>query len=131
VSHGGQIREALAMKVELALMARPGTRTIARIFSHRAPFDHSRDWLSKSYPEAEQVIVESTSEAASRAAKERDSAAIAGKQVAAQHGLKIVRADVGSEVANQTTFILCRDRWRRLTPVSSSSCRTCRAAWRR
>jgi hypothetical protein len=36
-----QIREALAMRVELMLMARPDTETITKIYSHRAPFDHS------------------------------------------------------------------------------------------
>ncbi len=101
-----QIREALAMRVELALMARPDTKVIAKIYSHRAPFDHSRDWLAKHYPQAEQVIVESTSEAAALAAKEKGAAAIAGAQAVKQNGLKIISKDVGSEVANQTTFIV-------------------------
>jgi chorismate mutase/prephenate dehydratase len=101
-----QVREALAMRVQLALMARVDTRTVAKIYSHRAAFDHGRDWLLKHYPGAEQIIVESTSEAASLAAKEPGVAAIAGVQVAAQHRLKIVTKEVGSEVANQTTFIV-------------------------
>ncbi|HEX4141135.1 MAG TPA: prephenate dehydratase domain-containing protein [Candidatus Methylacidiphilales bacterium] len=100
-----QIREALAMRIEYVLLARPGTKQIAKIYSHRAPFDHSRDWLAKHYPRAEQVIVESTSEAAALAAKEKGAAAIAGTQ-AVQKGLRILRRNVGSEVANQTTFIL-------------------------
>jgi chorismate mutase/prephenate dehydratase len=101
-----QIREALAMRVELALMSRADTKVIAKIYSHRAPFDHSRDWLHKHYPRAEQIIVESTSEAAALAAKEKGAAAIAGQHTAATHGLKIVSKTVGSEVANQTTFIV-------------------------
>jgi chorismate mutase/prephenate dehydratase len=101
-----QIREALAMRVELALMARSDTKAITKIYSHRAPFDHGRDWLQKHYPQAEQVIVESTSEAAALAAREKGSAAIAGLQAVAQNGLKIVSKNVGSEVANQTTFIV-------------------------
>src|SRR5260221_870141 len=51
-----QIREALAMRVELALMTRADTKVITKIYSHRAPFDHSRDWLQKHYPHAEQTI---------------------------------------------------------------------------
>jgi chorismate mutase / prephenate dehydratase len=101
-----QIREALAMRVELALMARADTKVITKIYSHRAPFDHSRDWLQKHYPRAEQIIVESTSEAAALAAKEKGAAAIAGQHTAASHRLKIVSKTVGSEVANQTTFII-------------------------
>jgi chorismate mutase/prephenate dehydratase len=101
-----QIREALAMRVELALMARPDTKAIAKIYSHRAPFDHSRDWLQKHYPQAEQIIVESTSEAAALAAREKGAAAIAGLQAVKENGLKIISREVGSEVANQTTFII-------------------------
>jgi chorismate mutase/prephenate dehydratase len=101
-----QIREALVMRIELALMARADTKAIAKIYSHRAPFDHSRDWLAKHYPQAEQIIVESTSEAAALAAKEKGAAAIAGTQALEQNGLRIVSKKVGSEVANQTTFIV-------------------------
>src|SRR5450432_607428 len=91
-----QIREALAMRVELALMARADTKIITKIYSHRAPFDHSRDWLAKHYPQAEQIIVESTSEAAALAAKEKGAAAIAGLQAVSKHRLKIINKDVGS-----------------------------------
>jgi chorismate mutase / prephenate dehydratase len=101
-----RIREALAMRIELALMARSEAGEIARIYSHRAPFDHARDWLQAHYPKAEQVIVESTSEAAKRAAEEGGVAAIAGVQAAAEHGLKILTRRVGDQVANQTTFII-------------------------
>jgi len=101
-----QIREALAMRVQLALMARPDTRVITKIYSHRAPFDHGRDWLQKHYPQAEQIVVESTSEAAALASREKGAAAIAGVQAAEQLRLTIVSQHVGSEVANQTTFIV-------------------------
>ena len=101
-----QIREALAMRVELMLMARADTKTITKIYSHRAPFDHGRDWLQKHYLRAEQVIVESTSEAAALAAKEKGAAAIAGLQAVKDNRLKIISKEVGGEVANQTTFIV-------------------------
>jgi prephenate dehydratase len=100
------IREALAMRVQLMLLARAGTKEVRKIYSHRAPFDHSRAWLQKHYSQAEQIIVESTSEAAANAAKETGAAAIAGEQAAAQFGLKILSREVGAEVANQTTFIV-------------------------
>jgi chorismate mutase/prephenate dehydratase len=101
-----QIREALAMRVQLLLMARKDTDVLTKIYSHRAPFDHSRDWLLKHYPQAEQIIVDSTSEAAALAAKEKGAAAIASIQAMEQYQLKIVSQHVGSDVANQTTFIV-------------------------
>jgi chorismate mutase/prephenate dehydratase len=101
-----QIREALAMRVELALMARADTKVITKIYSHPAPFDHSRAWLQKHYPQAEQISVESTSEAAALAAKEKGAAAIAGLQAIKENRLKLVSTQVGADVANQTTFIV-------------------------
>jgi len=101
-----QIREALAMRIELVLMARRDTKLITKIYSHRAPFDHGRDWLQKHYPQAEQIIVESTSEAAALAAKQKGTAAIAGLHAVEQHGLKVISKEVGKDIANQTTFIV-------------------------
>ena len=101
-----RIREALTMRIELALMARSKTDRIERIYSHRAPFDHARDWLNQHHPHARQVMVESTSEAAAMAARQPRSAAIAGIQAANQHSLKILTREVGDQIANQTTFIL-------------------------
>jgi len=100
-----RIREALVMQIKLVLMSRPDTKFITKIYSHRAPFDHSRDWLQKNYPDAEQIIVESTSEAAALAMKEKGAAAIAGQQLLGQR-FKMISNEVGSDVANQTTFIV-------------------------
>jgi chorismate mutase / prephenate dehydratase len=101
-----QIREALAMRVELALMSRADTKVIERIYSHPAPFDHSRVWLDKNYPKAERITVSSTSEAAILASTEKGAAAIAGLQAVKENRLKIISKEVGGEVANQTTFIV-------------------------
>ena len=101
-----RIREAIPMRIELALMALPATAEIQRIYSHRAPFDHARDWLRKHYPNAEQISVESTPEAAALAAREKGSAAIANARIAQQQGLEIITRRVGSHVANQTTFLI-------------------------
>ena len=101
-----QIREALAMRIELVLMARPGTKTIDRVYSHPAPFDHGRAWLDKHYPKAERITVGSTSEAAILASKQKGAAAIAGHQALKDNGLKIISKEIGKDVANQTTFIV-------------------------
>jgi chorismate mutase/prephenate dehydratase len=101
-----QIREALAMRIELVLMARPGTKTIDRVYSHPAPFDHGRAWLDKHYPNAERITVGSTSEAAILASKQKGAAAIAGHQALKDNGLKIISREIGKDVANQTTFIV-------------------------
>ncbi len=101
-----QIREALAMRIELVLMASPKTKTIEKVYSHPAPFDHGRAWLDKHYPKAERITVGSTSEAAILASTEIGAAAIAGLQTLKDNRLKIVSKEIGKDVANQTTFIV-------------------------
>ena len=101
-----QIREALVMRIELALMARADTKIIERIYSHPAPFEHSRAWLDKHYPKAERIAVGSTSEAAILTSTDKGAAALAGLQAVKENGLKIISKTVGGEVANQTTFIV-------------------------
>jgi prephenate dehydratase len=105
-NHALQIREALAMRIDLMLMARQDTKKIERIYSHHAPFDHSRHWLDKNYPRAQRIPVSSTSEAAILASTEPGSAAIAGLHLLAESGLRIVSRKIGADVANQTTFVI-------------------------
>jgi prephenate dehydratase len=105
-NHALQIREALAMRIELVLMARKDTTKIERIYSHHAPFDHGRHWLDKHYPHAERIPVNSTSEGAILASAEPGSAAIAGLHLLKETGLRIVSKKIGADVANQTTFVV-------------------------
>lgn len=116
-----QVREALAMRVQLVLMARADTKVVKKIYSHRAPFDHGRDWLQRHYPQAEQIIVDSTSEAASLAAQEKGAAAIAGLQALGQHKLKVLNRHVGSDIANQTTFIIVGPALAKSSPATHTS----------
>ncbi len=74
------------MRVQLVLLARVGTRTLRRFIRIARPSTHGREWLAKHYPKAEQIIVESTSEAAALAAKQSGTAAIAGLQAVGQMG---------------------------------------------
>jgi chorismate mutase/prephenate dehydratase len=105
-SHNLQIRDALAMRIELVLMARQDAAKIERIYSHHAPFDHSRHWLDEHYPQAERIPVASTSEGALRAVEDKGSAAIAGLHLLKETGLRVVSRKIGADVANQTTFVV-------------------------
>lgn len=104
--HDFRIRECLAMKVELALLAPRKTGKIRTIYSHFAPFTHSRSWLQKHYPDARQIVVTSTSEAARRAQKDPNGAAIAGAHTAERYGLKVIHPKVASDVPNRTKFFV-------------------------
>lgn len=100
------IREALAIPVQLALLARSRTAKVHTIYSHLAPFKHAKAWLKKHYPQAALITVVSTSEAARLAREKVGTAAIAGLHAADLYQLRVLRDDVGAEVANQTTFFV-------------------------
>lgn len=100
------IRESITLRIHLALLARSKAAKIKRIYSHLAPFRHAHNWLKKHYPDAKQIVVNSTSEAARRAREEKDAAAIAGHHAAELYNLKVVRDGVGKEIKNQTTFLV-------------------------
>ncbi len=131
------------MRVELALMARPGTKAITKIYSQPRAVRSQPRLAGKHYPQAEQVIVESTSEAAALAAKEKGTAAIAGAQAVKQNGLKIISGTWAAKWPTRPLSSSWARPWparrRRRTPASflnyptrrgvlSPCCKLCRGA---
>lgn len=109
IRRGGQVvvRECLAMPIKLVLLA-GGDLVPSTIYSHNAALTHARAWLRKTFPGAAIVPADSTSYAARKVLEDHQkglkSAALAGRQAAAQYGLAILRDDVEEEVANRTKF---------------------------
>ncbi len=103
--HGLIIQEEHAINVKLALLGKKG-RAIKKVYSHFAPFQHCQEWLKRHYPDAEQIIVESTSAAAMRAGKERYAAAIAPRTAAAKYKLDVLQFPINERVPNRTQFFV-------------------------
>lgn len=99
------IRDEYSLNVKLNLMACSSGK-ITRIYSHFVPFHHCHQWLKLNYPEASQIIVQSTSEAAELASRERGAAAISQKSSAKKYGLKILHQNIGDHAHNLTQFYL-------------------------
>jgi len=99
------IQEEYAINVQLALLGKRG-RVIKKIYSHFAPFHHCQKWLKQNYPEAEQIIVESTSAAAKHAAQEKHAAAIGPVSAAAKYKLEAIHFPIGDGGLNLTQFFL-------------------------
>lgn len=99
------IREEISLDVKLALLGREGDQ-IRKIYSHFAPFDHCKEWLKSTYPEAEQIVTPSTPLAAINASQEMGSAAIGSRESAERYGLDILHYPIEAEVKNVTEFFV-------------------------
>lgn len=100
-----KIQEELTLDVKLALVGRQG-QPVQAIYSHFMPFYHCDEWLKAHYPDAKRVTVASTSQAAARAAKEPNSAAIGSRANAHLHGLDILQFPIEEDTVNITQFFL-------------------------
>ena len=99
------IQEEYAINVKLALLGKKGG-DVRKIYSHFAPFHHCHNWLKKNYPDAEQIIVDSTTAAAQLASQERSAAAIAPVSAAKPYGLEALHFPIGDSDINLTQAFL-------------------------
>jgi chorismate mutase/prephenate dehydratase len=106
VRAGCRIGEEWKMDIRLCLMGRGSPRRIRRICTHPIPLLHSRAWARRQYPHAELVAVTSTSEAASRAGADPETAAIASEAAAVRYGLRIFDRVRGARERNVTHFVV-------------------------
>ena len=79
---------------------------IKRVYSHPQSLGQCQDWLNTHLPHAERVSVASNAEAASIAAKEKHSAAIAGRQAAERFGIAVQATNIEDDPRNTTRFLV-------------------------
>ncbi len=106
------IREQVAYPIHLCLMAPAQTKNIRRVYSHFVPLHVTQPWLESHYPEAERIVVASTSTAADRAAREPDAAAVGNPAAAEVYGLKIIHRNLAHASQNVTRFLVVGKRTR-------------------
>ena len=79
---------------------------IERVYSHQQSLAQCRAWLDEFLGHAERVAVSSNAEAARRARKEKNTAAIAGDAAAEVYGLKTVVSNIEDRPDNTTRFLV-------------------------
>jgi chorismate mutase/prephenate dehydratase len=79
---------------------------IKRVYSHPQSLGQCQDWLNTHLPHAERISVASNAEAASMAANEKHSAAIAGKQAAERFNIAVQAANIEDDPRNTTRFLV-------------------------
>lgn len=80
--------------------------SIKKVYSHPQSLGQCQDWLNTHLAHAERVSVASNAEAASLAAKEKHSAAIAGKRAAERFGISVLAANIEDDPRNTTRFLV-------------------------
>ncbi len=85
-------------------------RAIRRIYSHQQSLAQCRKWLDLNLPGVERVAVDSNAIAARRAAREAETAAIAGDVAAETYSLPVVTANIEDDPGNTTRFLVIGNR---------------------
>ncbi|MHB0927524.1 MAG: prephenate dehydratase [Candidatus Nanopelagicales bacterium] len=121
------IVDEVALRVEFALMVRPGTELsdITLYTTHPHAYAQCRDWLAAALPDAHFSPALSNASAAVEVADpaSRFQAAI-GPRIAAEHyGLDIIADNIGDNEAAHTRFILVSQR-RQPAPPTGADCTT-------
>lgn len=100
-----KICSQILLKISHNLLSKSNQKDIKYIYSNPQAFGQCRNWLLQNLPNAGQIWVPSTTQAAQRAAVEKYSAAIASSLAAKVYNLPIIRRDI-QDIANNTTRFL-------------------------
>ena len=101
-----KIVNEILLRVTQNLLAKCPMDQIKRVYSKDNAFLQCRNWLRANLPNAEQIDVSSTSEAARRAAEEEGTAAIASSLAAQTYGLDILVPRLEDSQNNYTRFFV-------------------------
>jgi chorismate mutase/prephenate dehydratase len=92
------------MPIKHNLLSMTTKNKIKRIYSNPQVFNQCRHWLSQNMPNVGLLEVVSTTEAAERASREKNSAALASTEAAQVYGLKILVSGLSDLDHNTTRF---------------------------
>lgn len=92
------------LRIRHCLLGKGPRKDIQKVYSKPQALSQCRNWLSKHLPNATPVGVASTAEAAQKAAKESNTAAIASKQAGINQGLELLAENIEDNPDNVTRF---------------------------
>ena len=103
------------------LSLRGSKERVRCVYSHPMGLAQAGNWLRAEMPWAEQREVESTGEAARRAAEEEDAAAVGSILAADAHGLAVLARNIQDARTNATRFIVLGRTWAAMTGRDKTS----------
>jgi chorismate mutase/prephenate dehydratase len=96
----------IILRIQQCLLSRFKKDEIKKFYVHPQTLAQCRGWLQKNFPEAEVIETSSNARSAEFAAKEKNSAALAGVLAAEKYHLPILEHDVQDNSANATRFLV-------------------------
>ena len=103
-----KIVSQIILPVQQCLMISPGgaRAKIGKLYVHPQSLAQCRGWIQNHLPRVEIVETSSNARSAELAAKEKNSAAIAGIIAAEKYGLDVLEQDIQDNAANATRFLV-------------------------
>jgi chorismate mutase / prephenate dehydratase len=97
----------IILPIQHCLLTKNGKRLgIKKLYGHPQTLGQCRGWLQNNLPGVEIIETSSNARSAELAAREPNSAAIAGVLAAERYGLQIIESDIQDNSANATRFLV-------------------------
>ncbi len=96
------------LKVSHNLLSKTSLKNIKKIYSNPQVFGQCRNWILQNLPpsRAKEIWVASTTEAAQKAVREKNAAAIASQEAAKIYGLNVLSKNIQDIAHNTTRFLI-------------------------
>jgi len=101
-----KIVSQIVLPVQHCLLSHARKNQIKKLFAHPQALAQCRAWLQNDLPRVEIIETSSNARSAEFAAKEKDSAAIAGSLAAEKYGVRVLEYDIQDNAANATRFLV-------------------------
>ncbi len=96
----------IVLRVQHCLLGNCRRPQIKKLFAHPQSLGQCRGWVQANLPRVEIIETSSNARSAELAAKENESAAIAGVLAAEKYGLRVLEHDIQDNAANATRFLV-------------------------
>jgi chorismate mutase / prephenate dehydratase len=96
----------IVLPVQHCLLSKCRRSQIKKLYAHPQSLGQCRGWVQANLPRVEIIETSSNARSAEFAARERDSAAIAGALAAEKYGVPILELDIQDNAANATRFLV-------------------------
>lgn len=96
----------IILPVQQCLLSNSRRSQIRKLFAHPQSLAQCRAWIQNSMPHVEIIETSSNARSAELAAREKNSAAIAGILAAEKYGLDVLEQDIQDNAANATRFLV-------------------------
>src|SRR6184192_297312 len=96
----------IVLPIQHCLLSDVRRPQIKKLFAHPQSLGQCRAWVQAHLPRVEIIETSSNARSAEFAAKEKNSAAIAGVLAAEKYGVRILEQDIQDNAANATRFIV-------------------------